>query len=168
MMNNDTKTVFLSIGSNLGDRKKNIDKAIEQISNLCGAIQQFSSIYETQPWGYISENNYLNCCLEIQTNETPVQLLNILKLIERSMGRVSAQQYEDRIIDIDILFYGSDIIEREELIIPHPKIQQRAFVLIPLYEIAPKWIHPKLFLTISQLFSSLSYEKEIKICKFAV
>jgi len=160
--------VFVSIGSNLGNRKEMIASAIQKIENLCGDIKKCSSIYETAPWGYTSENKYLNCCIELETKLTPLRLLNSFKLIEHSMGRIFSDHYIDRVIDIDIIFYGNRCVNTQRLIIPHPKLSDRAFVLVPLHEIAHRWIHPTLFLTISQLLSCCNNVKEIKKCKFAI
>jgi len=160
-------TVFLSLGTNLGDRVQNIDRAIRSIEQTAGRVSKRSSFYQTPPWGYVSENEYLNCCVQLQTELSPIHLLKSLKFIEHSMGRTVSQHYTDRTIDIDILFYGTESINTADLTIPHPKLSQRAFVLFPLNEIAPTWIHPELFMTISQLFSPYHRLKEIKVYKFA-
>lgn len=147
--------VYLSLGSNLGNRMENLYSAIRKLHAAVGEIEQISSIYETKSWGYESENNYFNCCVRVTTSLTPQQLLEETKRIERSMGRIKTPDYSDRIVDIDILFYEMLVIKDELLEIPHPHIENRAFVLLPLAEIAPQLCHSKHFLTIEQL--SLKY-----------
>jgi len=144
--------VYLSLGTNLGERKLNLKSAIKEIGAL-GSIDQISSIYETEPWGFSSENKFLNMVIEIQTNIPASQLINECLNIEAILGRTrgSALGYESRIIDIDILFFGNEVVKSDELTIPHPHIQDRRFILKPLSEIAPNFLHPFLGKTISEL-----------------
>ena len=134
--------LYLSLGSNIGDRKKNITDATLLCSALIGTLQTLSSFYETEPWGFSSPNKFINAVICLETDKSPEQCLALAKGIEREMGRQPSgkEGYEDRIIDIDILFYDDLVIQTEELTIPHPHIGERDFVLMPLVEIAPELI----------------------------
>ena len=132
---------YLGIGSNLEDRSHNLLRAIKLISHHA-TVKGISSVYETRPWGYSNQPYFLNivCCLE--TNITAIDLLTITQCIEKTIGRTSTFLYGPRLIDIDILIYGDQIVETDHLKIPHPHINKRAFVLTPFAEIAPSLIHP--------------------------
>ena len=144
--------IYLSIGTNIGERLLNIEKASELISNRLGVIRSVSSTYETGAWGYISDNRYYNNCLSLSTSLSPQDLLSEIKSIEMSMGRVrNSDGYSDRIIDIDLLFYGSEVIDIPGLKVPHPRLGERKFVLVPLLEIAPDLVHPQFQLTIREM-----------------
>ena len=143
--------VYLSIGSNKGNRSVLINKAIDEIEKKVGIIISRSSIYQSKSWGFDS-NDFYNLSLLIDTNIEPKSLLINLKKIEKSMGREDIDgSYSDRFIDIDILFYDNIIIDSEDLKIPHPKIEIRKFVLVPMLEIADDYVHPILNKTIRQL-----------------
>lgn len=132
---------YLGIGTNLGNRKANVDQAIEMISKQAGHLLACSSYIETAPWGFQSANHFLNAVVSIDTHHTPHELLKITQSIEREMGRTHKTvdgNYSDRIIDIDILLYGEEVIHTPDLTIPHPLILQRDFVYGPLFEIAPE------------------------------
>lgn len=134
---------YLSLGTNRGDRFANLEKAAARLSTLAGKIIVVSSIYETPPWKMIDNTDFLNQALLLETNRTASQLMDILIEIETSMGRVRRTgSYEPRIIDLDILFFNEEIINDVKLTIPHPLIQERRFVLEPMAEIAPEFIHP--------------------------
>ena len=136
--------VFLLTGSNLGDRKYFLDFALAE-TETAGKLTDVSGVYESLPWGYESENSFLNQCVKLETNYSPLQLLKILKEVEQKAGRVYKDRfYADRCLDMDILFYGSEIIQKKNLIIPHPRLHLRAFTLVPLAEIAPDFVHPVL------------------------
>ena len=125
-------TVYLSLGSDLGDRKKNISDAIELIKKKAGKVQKQSSFYESKPLGFKSDTLFYNICIEIETTLTPIGLLKLLQKIELKLGRIkdpSAKMYASRIIDIDILYYNQVIFMKEILMIPHPHIRERKFVL---------------------------------------
>jgi len=144
--------VFLGIGTNLGNRKANMKQAVAGIENLPARVLQSSSFYETEPWGFQSEEKFLNMVIKIETNLTPFTLLEKIHILETKLGRVRGTgRYISRLIDIDILFYDDLIIAAENLKIPHPLLHERKFVLIPLCEIEPGIIHPVLGKTISDL-----------------
>jgi len=128
--------LYLGLGSNLGDRKKNITDATTICGALLGTLEAVSSIYETEPYGFSSPNRFLNAVIRLETDKTPESCLELIKGIEREMGRVYSQKegYEDRIIDIDILLYDDLILQTETLTIPHPRMWERDFVLKPLAE----------------------------------
>lgn len=149
--------VYIGLGSNLGDRKKNITNATVILGSVMGDIKILSSIYETKPWGFSSDNLFLNAVILIETDCTPETCLQMAKRIEEEMGRTYAhhERYEDRVIDIDILLYDDITIYTEKLTIPHPLIQERKFVLQPLSEIAPELIHPVLNKPIKDLLEEL-------------
>ncbi len=148
--------VYLSIGSNKGNRSVLINKAIDEIEKKVGIIISRSSIYQSKSWGFDS-NDFYNLCLLIDTDIMPKSLLINLKKIEKSMGREDVDgSYSDRLIDIDILFYDNIITDSEDLKIPHPKIEIRKFVLVPMLEIADDYVHPILNKTIKELYNDCS------------
>ena len=150
-----TGTVFLGTGSNEGNRKDNLEKALEMIRARSGEILISSSLYETEPWGFEADTPFLNMVVKIETRLDPVNLLENMLSIERSMGRKrETKGYSSRIIDIDILFYDNLILESQNLHIPHPLLHKRLFVLVPLAEIAPDLIHPVYNKSILSLLSS--------------
>lgn len=131
--------VYLGLGTNLGDKEKNIAKAIENIGELVGDVVRQSALYGTKPWGFTSENDFINAAVCVETTLSPQEVLKITQQIEQAMGRkVKSEngEYHDRIIDIDILLYGEEHIESPSLMVPHPLIMQRDFVVKPLSEIA--------------------------------
>lgn len=136
--------VYLALGSNLGHQLKNLNDAVIAISLEAGNVLSLSDLMQSSPQGFISGNQFLNGVLLLETELSPLRLLEKLKEIEKRMGRTANKTnvYEDRIIDIDILLYDNQIINLPELKIPHPKMTERDFVLIPLTEIAPGMIHP--------------------------
>jgi 2-amino-4-hydroxy-6-hydroxymethyldihydropteridine diphosphokinase len=131
--------VALSLGSNLGDKIEQLKNAIEAIKVAVGEVEFVSSYYESEPWGYQSENQFVNVCLTCYTELNPFELLKILKEIEARMGRTKTTTgYQDRCIDIDIVLYHNEEIKSEQLTIPHPHFKKREFVMIPLREIVEK------------------------------
>ena len=144
------KTI-LHLGSNLGDRQANLLQAIAHLNDLTGSIIQQSSFFETAAWGVEDQPSFFNIALICQTNLSPDQLLKSVLEIERLMGRERKKRWGVRLIDIDILFYNDWRITYPDLIIPHPSIQDRNFVLQPLLEIAPNLLHPVLKKTIKEL-----------------
>lgn len=153
--------VFLLTGSNLGDRKENLAQALRYLHEEVGAIFQQSNIYESEPWGFTASTPFFNQVVAVRTMLTPDDLLDTLLKIEIRMGRIryfsgavcsgdncgileSKPVYESRVIDLDILFYGSRMVFTDRLMIPHPRLHLRRFTMVPMVEIAPSFIHPLL------------------------
>jgi 2-amino-4-hydroxy-6-hydroxymethyldihydropteridine diphosphokinase len=134
--------VYLSLGSNLGNRRANLKKALGLLGDSV-EIVKVSSVYDTEPVGVGEQPRFLNLMCCVNTNIGPMQLLSLIKGIEAGMGRDPSLRDAPRIIDIDIIFYGDTIIESPDLIIPHPRMRDRAFVLVPFGEIAPEVVHPE-------------------------
>jgi 2-amino-4-hydroxy-6-hydroxymethyldihydropteridine diphosphokinase len=146
---NDTVTVYLGLGSNLGNRQENLDQALKLLA-LRMRLGKVSSIYDTEPIGNVNQPRFLNLACEVFTRLSPEGLLALVKGIEQKMGRYS-RSGEPRIIDIDILLYGDKVIKAPDLVIPHPQIADRSFVLVPLAEIAPDVVHPVTKKTIKEM-----------------
>jgi 2-amino-4-hydroxy-6-hydroxymethyldihydropteridine diphosphokinase len=158
-----TNYVFLGLGTNLGDREAYLNKAIEFIGKSVGRIDSLSGIYETEPWGFQGENNFLNMVIKVHTDLKPAVLMKSLLRIEEQLGRIrDSREYKSRTIDIDILLYSNLIINNSDLTIPHPMMQDRKFVLVPLCDIAPKMIHPVLNKTFGILLLECRDQKEVK------
>lgn len=149
-------TCFLITGSNLGDKLSNLEQAANLININAGTIVRSSSIYETEPWGHSDQPVFLNQVLQIITKLSPPLLMEQLLLIEKEMGRQRTFKNASRNIDIDILFYDDQVIHEKGLDIPHKSMQSRRFVLVPLQEIAPDFIHPELKKSISELLIECS------------
>ncbi|MBO7260823.1 MAG: 2-amino-4-hydroxy-6-hydroxymethyldihydropteridine diphosphokinase [Bacteroidaceae bacterium] len=146
--------LYLSLGTNQGDRKKALETAAEYISERIGRIVRLSAVYETEPWGFESSNLFLNQVLCVDTTLNATEILNLTQQIEKIMGRESKSSngvYSDRVIDIDILLYNDFCIQTDRLTIPHPLMQDRRFVLEPLAEIAANVVHPIIGKTIKEL-----------------
>ena len=153
----ENKTIYLGLGTNTGNKQENMKRAIDALSLALGSPTACSTFIESEPWGFESNNTFLNCVVAFSTNMPPLALLDTTEQIERSMGRTSKSlngQYSDRIIDIDILFYGDEIIDCERLTVPHPLLHKRSFVLRPLHEIAPQLTHPAMRRTIDELLAT--------------
>lgn len=145
-------TIYLSMGSNLGDKRMHLSRAREAIGDQVGDLVQASRIYQSEAWGYSSAHGFYNCSLSVHTLLEPLVLLDALLSIEKSQGRIRMQGgYADRVIDIDLLFYGDIIMEHPRLTLPHPALGKRRFVLEPLAEIAPDMVHPLSGLTIRKM-----------------
>jgi 2-amino-4-hydroxy-6-hydroxymethyldihydropteridine diphosphokinase len=155
-------TAYLLIGGNLGNRKENLSQAIELISKQCGILTRSSSLYETAAWGMTEQPSFLNQALEISTSLNARQLMRKILKIEKMMGRVRKDKFGPRIIDIDILFYDNEIHDQLFLRIPHPELQNRRFVLVPLAEINPDMQHPVLKKTIAELLEECPDNLEVK------
>ena len=150
--------VYLSLGSNLGDRRQHIRRAVELLDERAGRVVGCSSLIETEPWGFHSKNRFLNVALQLQTTRDPMELLGIARLIEIEMGRIvksSGGQYEDRLIDIDLLLYDDLVMQSDVLTLPHPHMYKRLFVLEPMVEIAPDLVHPVLHKTMKELLETI-------------
>ncbi len=148
-------TVYLSLGSNLGNRQANLDKALGFLSQRV-RVEEVSSVYDTEPIGNIEQPRFLNMVCQVRTNLAPTELLTLAKGIEKKLGRVSTKSNAPRPVDIDILFYDDQVMETPELVIPHPRLTERAFVLIPLAEIAPEMVHPVNGKTVKELKKSIA------------
>jgi len=146
--------VYLSLGTNIGNKPNNLLKAIVLISQKTGILSAISSVYETKPHGFESDNDFLNMVVCVETLLSPEEILSITQSIEKTIGRVEKTNntYRDRIIDIDIIAYGDLIINSENLKIPHPLFYKRQFVLEPMNEIAPDYVHPVLQKKINELY----------------
>ncbi len=153
---------YIGIGSNIGDRQSNIRKALDLLSRRVKIIE-VSAIYETGPEGFIEQPDFLNCAVCIDTTVTPRMLLRYLKRIEKGLGRKPDFRNAPRVIDLDILLFGDKIMDRDDLQIPHPRLHERAFALIPLAEIASDISHPVLHKSIRQLISILTCAGGVKV-----
>ena len=149
-------TVYLSLGSNIGDREKNLRKAIRALPEASLRVTRVSSLYETEPVDLREQPWFLNCAVEGETAVPALDLLGALRGIESHMGSEKLVPKGPRLIDIDILLYGHQTIDQPELQVPHPRMLQRKFVLVPLAEIAPNWQHPSWTGTAKQLLNNLS------------
>ena len=149
-MSSGAVTVYLSLGSNMGDRQNNLDRALDFLSQRL-RLKKVSSVYDTEPVGDINHPRFLNLVCQVYTSLAPMELLSLVKGIESKLGRVHGKLNAPRPIDIDILFYGDQIIETPELVVPHLRLTERAFVLIPLSEIAPDLVHPVNGKTVKEL-----------------
>lgn len=157
------ETVYLQLGSNLGDRAAWMHQAIELIGQQFGEIKLKSSVYETAAWGVQNQQNFLNQVIQIHTTLTPIQILQQCQAIETELGRTRTEHWGARTMDIDILFISDKIIDQApQLIVPHPYIAERKFVLQPLEEIAPEFIHPIFKQSISQLLYLCKDQGEVR------
>jgi 2-amino-4-hydroxy-6-hydroxymethyldihydropteridine diphosphokinase len=149
--------IFIGLGTNLGDRAKNLADAITQIEVEVGKSLSISSIYVSAPFGFTADTDFFNQVIAIETDLLPLDLLSRLKLIEAKMGRIKTKDsgYESRIIDLDILDYKGQVYRFEQLSIPHEEMHRRDFVLLPLAEVEPDWIHPVSGESVSQLILEL-------------
>lgn len=146
--------VYLGLGSNLGDRFLNLKAAQTALAPHL-RILAASPVYETAPWGYVDQPSFLNQVLHLETDLAPIALLATLKQAEVGLGRKASFRYGPRLIDIDILFYDDLVMASPDLVIPHPRLAERAFVLVPLADLAPEFPHPILGKTICELLSSV-------------
>ncbi len=148
--------VLLSLGSNLGDRLGMLRRAVEMLKRNGAEITDLSRVYETMPWGVTEQPLFLNICAKAHTELAPGQLLETVKNIESGLGRRRGKRWGPREIDIDIIFYDRIVYKDERLVIPHPHMHERGFVLAPLSEIAPGYIHPVFSKSVAELLAGLS------------
>jgi 2-amino-4-hydroxy-6-hydroxymethyldihydropteridine diphosphokinase len=147
-------TVYIALGTNLGDRLTNLHTAISSLLPEINVLAE-SHVYETPPWGYEDQPTFLNMVIKAETNLEPEPLLTYLKQLEVELGREQNFRWGPRLIDLDILFYDDLVINTPPLIIPHPRLYERAFVLVPLVDVAPELIHPVLQRSVSQLLGEV-------------
>jgi 2-amino-4-hydroxy-6-hydroxymethyldihydropteridine diphosphokinase len=148
-------TVYLGLGTNLGDKEANLRTAIYKLQERIGKQVSLSSFYETAPWGFESDHSFLNAAIGLETSLSPIEILHITQEIEKELGRTKKSvngSYSDRLIDIDILLYDTLVLQTPELTIPHPLMTERDFVMKPLIEIAGNVIHPTRQKTLSELY----------------
>ena len=155
--------VYLQLGSNIGERLDNLNQSIKIITERIGNVLEKSNVYESTPWGVENQRNFLNQVIFVKSNFDPYTILDLVLQIEKDMGRIRIEKWGERIIDIDILFIDDLIIESENLCIPHEFIAKRKFVLQPMCEIAPAFIHPKLNKTISQLLQECIDDEKVNV-----
>ena len=149
--------VYLGLGTNLGDKEQNLRMSIKKIEERIGNVVSLSAFYATAPWGFSSDNSFLNAAVCVETTLLPLQVLEETQRIERELGRTEKSVnglYADRLIDIDLLLYDDRVMDAEGLILPHPLMTERRFVMEPLSEIAPDVVHPVLHKTMKELFIS--------------
>lgn len=146
--------VYLSLGTNLGDRLQNLQGARSRIEELIGTVVQVSSVYSTEPWGVLEQPEFYNQALLVHTRLSAEDVLRLIQVIESAMGRQRILKWERRLIDIDILFFDLQIIQTESLIVPHPYLEKRNFVLAPMEELAPDFIHPVSGKTMRELYQT--------------
>jgi len=157
---------FLLLGSNQGNRLDLINQAIHKIEEGIGRVENTSSVYETEAWGFKSEQDFLNMVVEIRTELTAGDVLNEILGIEKELGRVrNSKVYASRLIDIDILFFDDEIVNESQLRIPHPRLHERMFTLKPMMEICPGKIHPVFHETVEQLVEKCDDELKVKMIK---
>lgn len=145
--------VFLLLGANLGDPVAQLAKALEEIESRVGKLEACSSLYESAAWGVTDQPAFLNQIAVVSTPLSPLDVLDNIQAIEHNLGRIRLSKWGARVIDIDMLYFNDECIQHERLIVPHPHLPDRRFVLIPLLEIAPQFIHPKLGITTKDLLA---------------
>ncbi|MFH0846532.1 MAG: 2-amino-4-hydroxy-6-hydroxymethyldihydropteridine diphosphokinase [Chloroflexota bacterium] len=156
------ETVYLGLGSNLGKREENLSQALNFLSERL-KIAKVSSIYETEPVGNPNQPPFLNMVCQAETAISPLGLLILVKAIENKLGRMPDEPDSPRTIDIDILFYGDRVMETPQLTVPHPRLRERAFVLVPLAELAPDLVHPVAHKTVSELLSQVGGKEGVRL-----
>lgn len=159
--------VYIGLGSNSGNRKEYMELALQELKKL-GNITAVSSLYESPPWGYSDQENFFNAVVEIETDEEPLKLLSLLKGIEAKMGRKKTFRWGPRVIDLDILFYNSKVMDSPKLKIPHPEVENRAFVLLPLMELNSSFLHPENNTSIQEIWNKMSSQDKEKVKKIAI
>ena len=157
------KRVYLGLGSNLGNKERIVRKAIDKVGERVGAVVAVSSFYKTAPWGYQSVHTFCNAAIAVDTDLSPEEVLFTVQEIERELGSKKHRErdgsYVDRLIDIDLLDYDGLVLDTRSLVLPHPYMHKRTFVMTPLAEIAPQWVHPVLGKTVTELLKGLQNEK---------
>jgi len=159
----DGKVIYLSLGSNLDDRPANLERAVEALPEAGVRVLRHSSIYETEPVGFLAQPWFLNCVIEAETSLPPLRLLAELQAIERKLGSRKPFPNGPRIIDIDVLFYGDVVLHEPGLEIPHPRLAERRFVLVPMAELAPHVRHPVLEATVDELLAATRDQSIVRV-----
>ncbi|MFN4145226.1 MAG: 2-amino-4-hydroxy-6-hydroxymethyldihydropteridine diphosphokinase [Runella sp.] len=155
--------VYLLLGGNLGHREATLQQARKLIESRIAPIEVASQVYETAPWGVTDQPSFLNQVLMLRTHLHPIDILELVQKIEQYLGRERRERWGAREIDVDILFYGELILQMPDLVIPHPRLQERRFTLLPLVEIAPTFIHPKFKKTISELLAECIDDSKVNV-----
>lgn len=155
------QTCYLLLGTNLGEKKNNLEEALRRISVDVGEIITVSGIYKTAAWGKRNQEDFYNQVLITRTSLTPIDILKQCLSIEKEMGRVRYEEWGERLIDIDILFIADQILDEASLKVPHPQIPHRRFTLVPLFEIAPDFLHPVYKKSIEELLEECSDPLEV-------
>ena len=155
--------IFISLGTNLGNRSEQLTTAMQAIEATLGTIIKQSSVYETKPWGISDQPDFLNQVILVHTDQSPMECLTRLSAIENKLGRKREEKWGARIIDLDLLYFNDAIIDTPKLILPHPGLAHRKFVLVPLVEIAADFIHPLLLKTQKQLLESCTDPLEVNL-----
>ncbi len=158
-------TAYLGLGSNLGDRRRNLQGASELLDTLDNGVSviRSSNVYETEPWGLADQPKFLNCVLEVTATVSPEGILALAKQVEQTLGREWSPRYGPRLIDVDVLLYGDITMDTPDLQIPHPRMEQRAFVLVPLAELAAAIVHPHWGFTIGQMVKVVGGRDGVKL-----
>ncbi|HEV7966357.1 MAG TPA: 2-amino-4-hydroxy-6-hydroxymethyldihydropteridine diphosphokinase [Candidatus Acidoferrales bacterium] len=159
----EDKRIYLSLGSNIGDRAANLERAIEALPEIGVRILRRSFLYETEPVDFLAQPWFLNCVVEAETSLAPRQLLEELQAIERKLGSRKLLPRGPRLIDLDVLFYGTAVIHEAGMEIPHPRLAERLFVLVPLAELAPELSHPVLRKTAAELLAATQDRSAVRI-----
>lgn len=153
--------ILLHTGSNLGNRIANLQLANTSIKKQIGRIVSISQYYQTAAWGVTDQPEFINQALMVETEKSPHEVLACIQDIEAKMGRIRLQKWGERLIDIDLIFYGKEVVNEENLQVPHPFLQERNFVLVPLQEIAADWVHPVLKRSVSEILEQSPDKLEV-------